>query len=124
LQMGVPVVAKLGHSLPSRAAGSILAALGLPDWVADSDEAYVESQRAVGRRSASSISCAANCPDRSGLPPPVTPSYTRKRWTMPIARCGNAIATTAADLRFAYAFNSTVLNSAGRITSSSSTSSE
>lgn len=42
LQMGVPVVAKLGHSLPSRAAGSILTALGLPEWVADSDEAYVE----------------------------------------------------------------------------------
>lgn len=42
LQMGVPVVAKLGNSLPSRAAGAILTALGMPDWVADSDEAYVE----------------------------------------------------------------------------------
>ncbi|SFK01243.1 O-linked N-acetylglucosamine transferase, SPINDLY family protein [Bradyrhizobium sp. cf659] len=42
LQMGVPVVAKLGNSLPSRAAGAILTALGLPDWVADSAEAYVE----------------------------------------------------------------------------------
>ncbi|MDA9464078.1 O-linked N-acetylglucosamine transferase, SPINDLY family protein [Bradyrhizobium sp. CCBAU 53415] len=42
LQMGVPVVAKLGNSLPGRAAGSILAALGLPDWVAESDEAYIE----------------------------------------------------------------------------------
>ncbi|RTE91804.1 tetratricopeptide repeat protein [Bradyrhizobium sp. LVM 105] len=42
LQMGVPVVAKLGSSLPSRAAGSILTALGLPDWVADSDAAYIE----------------------------------------------------------------------------------
>ncbi len=42
LQMGVPVVAKLGNSLPSRAAGSILTALGLPDWVADSHEAYIE----------------------------------------------------------------------------------
>ncbi|MGY3035043.1 putative O-linked N-acetylglucosamine transferase (SPINDLY family) [Bradyrhizobium sp. USDA 4354] len=41
LQMGVPVVAKLGNSLPSRAAGAILTALGLPDWVADTDEAYV-----------------------------------------------------------------------------------
>ncbi|MBH5389275.1 O-linked N-acetylglucosamine transferase, SPINDLY family protein [Bradyrhizobium diversitatis] len=47
LQMGVPVVAKLGSSLPSRAAGAILSALGLPDWVADSEEAYVEI--AVGR---------------------------------------------------------------------------
>lgn len=42
LQMGVPVVAKLGNSLPGRAAGAILAALGLPDWVADSEEGYVE----------------------------------------------------------------------------------
>ncbi|MEY9753574.1 O-linked N-acetylglucosamine transferase, SPINDLY family protein [Bradyrhizobium yuanmingense] len=42
LQMGVPVVAKLGNSLPGRAAGAILTALGLPDWVADSEEAYVE----------------------------------------------------------------------------------
>ncbi len=42
LQMGVPVVAKLGNSLPGRAAGAILTALGLPDWVADSKEAYVE----------------------------------------------------------------------------------
>ncbi|MEY9185913.1 putative O-linked N-acetylglucosamine transferase (SPINDLY family) [Bradyrhizobium sp. USDA 326] len=42
LQMGVPVVAKLGNSLPSRAAGAILSALGLRDWVAESDEAYVE----------------------------------------------------------------------------------
>jgi predicted O-linked N-acetylglucosamine transferase (SPINDLY family) len=49
LQMGVPVVAKLGNSLPSRAAGSILTALGLPDWVANSDEAYVEI--AAGRGS-------------------------------------------------------------------------
>lgn len=42
LQMGVPVVAKLGNSLPSRAAGSILTALGLSDWVTDSDEGYIE----------------------------------------------------------------------------------
>ncbi|HXH42448.1 MAG TPA: tetratricopeptide repeat protein [Bradyrhizobium sp.] len=42
LQMGVPVVAKLGNSLPGRAAGSILTALGQPDWVADSEEGYVE----------------------------------------------------------------------------------
>lgn len=42
LQMGVPVVAKLGNSLPSRAAGSILTALGLPAWVTDSDEGYID----------------------------------------------------------------------------------
>jgi len=50
LQMGVPVVAKLGNSLPGRAAGAILAALGLPDWVANSGQAYVEiaATRATG----------------------------------------------------------------------------
>lgn len=42
LQMGVPVVAKLGTSLPSRAAGSILTALGLPEWVTESREAYID----------------------------------------------------------------------------------
>lgn len=42
LQMGVPVVAKLGNSLPGRAAGSILTALGLPDWVADCDQTYAD----------------------------------------------------------------------------------
>lgn len=42
LQMGVPVVAKLGNSLPSRAAGAILTALGLSNWVGDDNEAYVE----------------------------------------------------------------------------------
>ncbi|MBR0957607.1 tetratricopeptide repeat protein [Bradyrhizobium japonicum] len=50
LQMGVPVVAKLGNSLPSRAAGAILTALGLPDWVADSEEAYVEIAAARAAR--------------------------------------------------------------------------
>jgi predicted O-linked N-acetylglucosamine transferase (SPINDLY family) len=48
LQMGVPVVAKLGNGLPGRAAGSILTALGLPDWVADSGEAYLEIAVARG----------------------------------------------------------------------------
>jgi predicted O-linked N-acetylglucosamine transferase (SPINDLY family) len=42
LQMGVPVVAKLGTALPSRAAGGILSGVGMADWVADSAEAYIE----------------------------------------------------------------------------------
>lgn len=42
LQMGVPVVTKLGNTLPGRAGGAILTAIGLPDWVADSHQAYVE----------------------------------------------------------------------------------
>ena len=41
LYMGVPVVAKLGNGVPSRAAGAILKAIGLDDWVADDDDGYV-----------------------------------------------------------------------------------
>ncbi len=40
LQMGVPVVAKLGNSIPSRLAGAILASMGMDDWVADNDDDY------------------------------------------------------------------------------------
>jgi len=42
LHMGVPVVAILGNSVPSRLGGSILSAIGLSDWVADSTERYIE----------------------------------------------------------------------------------
>ena len=41
LQAGVPVVTKLGKSASSRAAGAILKAIGLDDWVADDDDGYI-----------------------------------------------------------------------------------
>src|SRR6185312_4540509 len=41
LQMGVPVVAKLGTSCSSRAGGAIVKAVGLHDWVAEDDEGYL-----------------------------------------------------------------------------------
>jgi predicted O-linked N-acetylglucosamine transferase (SPINDLY family) len=41
LQMGVPVVAKLGASCASRIGGSIVSAIGLGDWVAEDDGRYV-----------------------------------------------------------------------------------
>jgi predicted O-linked N-acetylglucosamine transferase (SPINDLY family) len=41
LYMGVPVIAKLGNGASSRAAGAILKAIGLDDWVADNDDGYV-----------------------------------------------------------------------------------
>jgi predicted O-linked N-acetylglucosamine transferase (SPINDLY family) len=41
LQMGVPVVAKLGTSSSSRLAAAILKAVGLDDWVADDDDGYL-----------------------------------------------------------------------------------
>ncbi|WP_454647744.1 O-linked N-acetylglucosamine transferase, SPINDLY family protein [Bradyrhizobium liaoningense] len=40
LYAGVPVVAKLGNGASSRAGGSIVAAVGLGDWVAEDDEGY------------------------------------------------------------------------------------
>lgn len=40
LYAGVPVVAKLGHGASSRAGGSIVAAVGLDDWVAGDDDGY------------------------------------------------------------------------------------
>jgi predicted O-linked N-acetylglucosamine transferase (SPINDLY family) len=45
LYKGVPVVAKLGIGASSRAGASIVAAVGLSDWVAEDDEGYVEIAR-------------------------------------------------------------------------------
>ena len=42
LQMGVPVIAKLGKMQVARAAAAILTGAGLPDWVADGDDAYFD----------------------------------------------------------------------------------
>lgn len=40
VHMGVPVVAKLGNSVPSRLSGAILSSIGLGDWVAESMDDY------------------------------------------------------------------------------------
>jgi predicted O-linked N-acetylglucosamine transferase (SPINDLY family) len=45
LYMGVPVVTRLGHTVSSRAAAAIVAAAGLPDWVAADDAAYLDIAR-------------------------------------------------------------------------------
>jgi predicted O-linked N-acetylglucosamine transferase (SPINDLY family) len=42
LQLGVPVVAKLGNSNASRAAGAILCSVGLHEWVTDSETRYAD----------------------------------------------------------------------------------
>jgi predicted O-linked N-acetylglucosamine transferase (SPINDLY family) len=41
LYMGVPVVTKLGQTVSNRAAGAIVSAVGLTDWVAADDDGYV-----------------------------------------------------------------------------------
>jgi predicted O-linked N-acetylglucosamine transferase (SPINDLY family) len=42
LYMGVPVVTKLGKGVTTRAAGAILTAIGLADWIAADDQDYLE----------------------------------------------------------------------------------
>ena len=41
LQLGVPVVTKLGNGHASRCGGAIVAAVGLDDWVAGDEEGYI-----------------------------------------------------------------------------------
>lgn len=41
LQMGVPVVAKLGNCSSSRLGGAIMISLGLDDWVGNDDDSYI-----------------------------------------------------------------------------------
>ncbi|PDT87552.1 acetylglucosamine transferase [Bradyrhizobium sp. Y36] len=79
LYAGVPVVAKLGHGASSRAGGSIVAAVGLDDWVAEDDDGYVE----IARKFASQPEYLANL--RAQLPARIAASaagnvetYTRK----------------------------------------------
>lgn len=98
LQMGVPVVAKLGNSLPGRAAGSILTALGLPTGSPIAIRHMPTSRQSAHLGSATFRSCAANCRNGSEMLPPATPSPTRARWTTPTARCGNGTAAIAPDL--------------------------
>jgi predicted O-linked N-acetylglucosamine transferase (SPINDLY family) len=42
LQVGVPVLAKLGNSNASRAAGAILCSIGLNEWVAETEAQYID----------------------------------------------------------------------------------
>lgn len=45
LQLGVPVVSKLGNGHASRCGGAIVTAAGLADWVAEGEEGYIEIAR-------------------------------------------------------------------------------
>jgi predicted O-linked N-acetylglucosamine transferase (SPINDLY family) len=80
LQMGVPVVTKLGTGTPAaRAGASIVKAVGLEDWVATDDEDYI----AIAQRHASRPSELAEL--RESLPARIANSeagncerYTRR----------------------------------------------
>lgn len=62
LQMAVPVIAKLGHNQVARAAGAIVTAAGLPDWVASSEDEYFD----IAVAKAADIAALAEL--RRGLP--------------------------------------------------------
>jgi len=62
LQMGVPVITRLGNSAASRIGGAIVRAAGLNDWVTDDDEGYV----AIARKFASNPDALATI--RADLP--------------------------------------------------------
>jgi predicted O-linked N-acetylglucosamine transferase (SPINDLY family) len=42
LYMGVPVVTKMGNSLSTRIGGAILSAIDMRDWIASSEDQYVD----------------------------------------------------------------------------------
>ncbi|MFB6448957.1 tetratricopeptide repeat protein [Bradyrhizobium tunisiense] len=79
LYAGVPVVAKLGHGASSRAGGSIVAAIGLGDWVADDDEGYVAIACKYAAQPAHLAKLRADLPARiAASPAGNVETYTRK----------------------------------------------
>ena len=69
LYAGVPVVAKLGNGASSRAGGSIVAAVGLDDWVAADDEGYVAVARKYAAQPAHLARLRAELPARIAASP-------------------------------------------------------
>ncbi|TFV50252.1 tetratricopeptide repeat protein [Bradyrhizobium niftali] len=69
LYTGVPVVAKLGNGASSRAGASIVAAVGLGDWVAEDDEGYVEIARKFASQPAVLAELRASLPAQIAASP-------------------------------------------------------
>jgi predicted O-linked N-acetylglucosamine transferase (SPINDLY family) len=69
LYMGVPVIAKLGCGASSRAAGAILKAIGLDDWVADDDDGYVAIAQKYAAMPAHLEKLRAELPERIAASP-------------------------------------------------------
>jgi predicted O-linked N-acetylglucosamine transferase (SPINDLY family) len=65
----VPVVAKLGNGASSRAGGSIVAAVGLNDWVADNDEGYAAIASKYAAQPAHLAKLRADLPARIAASP-------------------------------------------------------
>jgi predicted O-linked N-acetylglucosamine transferase (SPINDLY family) len=64
LHMGVPVVTKLGQSTSGRAAGGILKAIGLDEWVTEDDESYIAVARRFAEAPAELAALRAELPGR------------------------------------------------------------
>jgi predicted O-linked N-acetylglucosamine transferase (SPINDLY family) len=64
LQMGVPVVTKLGKTAPSRLGAAILKAVGLDDWVADDDDGYIDIARRYASQASQLEALRASLPAR------------------------------------------------------------
>ncbi|UWU73016.1 tetratricopeptide repeat protein [Bradyrhizobium huanghuaihaiense] len=69
LYTGVPVVAKLGNGASSRAGASIVAAVGLGDWVAEDDEGYIEIAKTFASQPALLTKLRADLPAQIAASP-------------------------------------------------------
>ena len=64
LQVGVPVLAKLGNSNASRAAGAILCSIGLNEWVVETEAQYIDIALKYASQPESLRALRAELPDR------------------------------------------------------------
>ena len=79
LYAGVPVVAKLGNGSSARAGGSIVAAVGLEDWVAEDDEGYAAIACKYAAQPAHLTKLRADLPAQiANSPAGNVESYTRR----------------------------------------------
>ncbi len=79
LYKGVPVVAKLGNGASSRAGASIVAAVGLGDWIAEDDEGYIEIARRFASQPEYLAKLRAELPARiAASPAGNVETYTRE----------------------------------------------
>lgn len=59
--MGVPVVTLAGEHFVSRMGASFMTAAGLPEWVADDDDGYVQTRRAPKQPTENYIKTTIDC---------------------------------------------------------------
>jgi predicted O-linked N-acetylglucosamine transferase (SPINDLY family) len=98
LWMGVPVLTLCGRSFVSRTAASLLQAADLPDWIADSEEQYVDLAVARARDGSSLARLRSELRDRMRASPLLdAPGYTRNLevayWQMAVKRWGDVALT-------------------------------